>query len=111
MSGLHETHATSEPRRSKRLKRSSSGLEAKVAEPPARRPKRKRGESARVARPPPTLLHGELGSESEDVIAPPPPARRAAAPAPPPAPVPVAWRRSAYRLRNRVVKESVPLWS
>ncbi|KAM3244986.1 hypothetical protein ACQJBY_056367 [Aegilops geniculata] len=108
MTGLHDERATIEPRRSKR-----SRPEAKAAEPPARRARRAEGHApppkrraARAARPssPP---HGHR--DSEDVTAAPPPARRVEAPAPPPKPelsVPPNWHRTAYRLRNRVVRDT-----
>ncbi|VAI51178.1 unnamed protein product [Triticum turgidum subsp. durum] len=75
---------------------------ARRAETPAPPPKRR---AARVARPP-----RPLDSDSEGAVAsPPPPARRVEAPAPPPKPehsVPPNWHRTAYRLRNRVVRDT-----
>ncbi|KAI4982954.1 hypothetical protein ZWY2020_023446 [Hordeum vulgare] len=129
MNGLHD-----EPRRPKR-RPERSAPEAKVAEPPARRAKRAEGhlplrkrESPRFAQP----ADSEVAVASP-LPPPPPPARRAETPAPPPkrraappssphrdsedvkamAPppkpeysVPPNWHRTAYRLRNRVVRDT-----
>ena len=98
MTGLHDERATSEPRRSKR-----SRPEAKAAEPPARRAKRAEGHvplrkraAARVARPssPP---YGHRDSEDVIMAAPPPKPEHS---------VPPNWHRTAYRLRNRVVRDT-----
>ncbi|VAI62715.1 unnamed protein product [Triticum turgidum subsp. durum] len=109
MTGLHDERATSEPRRSKR-----SRPEAKAAEPPARRAKRAEGqvplrkrESARLARPP-RPLDLDLDLDSEGAVASPPPPSPPA-PRPPPKPehsVPPNWHRTAYRLHNRVVRDT-----